>query len=142
MMSAFCFYWKTLDMSEEPHQIQHDVPAPVMAPLVVPSDVSQHVQVFSRAQPNGVVRTTISNLPYASVTDMIVTEAGAYTSSVSCACGQSNPDSCVLPRSITAPFVDSTLSHDYLRQSYSSSPYLSISPVQAYLQLRAAPLNK
>lgn len=113
-----------------------------MAPLIVPGGISPHVQMFSRGQPEGAVRTTVSNLPYASVTNMIVTEAGPYTPAMSCACGQPNPDACVVTTSATAPFLDLKLSHTYLQQSYDSSPYLSISPVQAYMQLRAAPLNQ
>ena len=128
-------------MSGAQQQSSHKY-VPAMAPLIVPGSTVAGVQTFSRAQAEGAVRTTVSNLPYASVTDMRLTEAGPYSSSVSCGCGQLNPDSCVHTTGGTAPFLDSKLSHTYLKQSYDSSPYLAISPVQAYLQLRAAPFNQ
>jgi hypothetical protein len=80
-------------------------------------------------------------MPYASLTDMPSTEAGPYTPQLACDRGQANPDSCVTSLQGTRPYLDAPLSRAMMEASYSSSPFVSVTPVQAYLQLRASPLN-
>jgi hypothetical protein len=81
------------------HRTHQQPTSPIAAPLTTPGSVSPRVQIFSRGQPEGAVRSTASNLPYASVT-----EAGPYASASPCTCGQ--PSHCA-----PAPFLGSSLSH-------------------------------
>ena len=114
---------------------------PVMAPLFVPNASVSGTRQYSRVQSIGAVHTTVSNLPYASVTDMRVVEAGPYTPSLVCGCGQPNPDSCVESLAGTMPYLDSALSRERMREAFSTPPYMPVGPVQAFLQMRAGPTN-
>lgn len=131
------------------HASAHAQAAPLLRPnastavgsLFVPPRTTPHTEFFARTLQRGVVNTTISNMPYASLTDLPTTEAGPYTPQLACGCGQANPDSCVTSLQGTPPYLDAPLSRSMMDASYNSSPFLSITPVQAYLQLRASPLN-
>ena len=109
--------------------------------LFVPPRSTPNTEFFARVTQRGVVNTTVSNMPYASLTNMRTTEAGPFIPQMACGCGQANPDSCVKTLGGTSPFLDAPLSREMMEASYDSSPYLSVTPVQAYLQLRASPLN-
>ncbi len=109
--------------------------------LFVPSRSAPNTEFFARVHQRDVVNTTVSNMPYASLTEMRTTEAGPYTPQLACACGHANPDTCVTRQQGTPPYLDAPLSRAMMDASYDSSPFLSVTPVQAYLQLRASPLN-
>ena len=109
--------------------------------LCVSPRSTPNTEFFSRVLQRGVVNTTVSNMPYASLTNTRATEAGPFIPQMACGCGQANPDSCVESLGGTSPFLDAPLSREMMEASYNSSPYLSVTPVQAYMQLRASPLN-
>ena len=95
---------------------------------------------FSQGTPTGVVNTTVSNQPYAPVTNVADTLASPFPASTSCSCGQPNPDGCVGAHQTTDQYLEFPLSKKERYASYNQSPALSISPVEAYLALRAAPM--
>ena len=113
-----------------------------MASLIVPGASQPGVQHFSRALPQGVVRSTLVNRAYAPLTNQPTERSGPFTPGLVCSCGQANPDSCVRSLAGTLPFDDTPLSRQILHTNLMASPYepLSISPVQTYLLLRASPL--
>ena len=114
----------------------------VMAPLFVPNAEAHGVRSLSRVGPEGAaLHTTVSNLPYASISNLKTTEAGPFVPSLTCECGQSNPDRRVGSAQGTMPFIDSKGSQASMAFAFHNQPYMPVGPVQSYMQLRAAPLK-
>ena len=114
----------------------------VIAPLFVPGAEAHGVRSLSRVGPEGAaLHTTVSNLPYASVSDLKTTEAGPFVPSLTCECGRANPDRCVDGAQGTMPFIDSKASKASMASAFHNQPYMPVGPVQSYMQLRAAPLG-
>jgi hypothetical protein len=114
-----------------------------MAPLIVPAGSEPDVHQYSRALPQGAVLTTLVNRAYAPVSNQRNERSGPYSAGLVCSCGQANPDACVRTLQGTMPFHDNELSRQLLKSNLKAAPYapLPISPVQAFLQLRAGPLS-
>ena len=113
-------------------------PEIVMAPMIVPGARVPGTRTFSQASPLGAVHTTVSNLPYASVTDIRTTQAGPFVSALNCSCGSPNPDSCARTRP-TEPFLHNSYSLRHMAEAF-TSPATKLSPTQAYLRMRAGPI--
>ena len=125
---------------KSPSSAAPDFPS-AMGSLFVPSRAQKNVRFFARGRPEGVVHTTVANQPYAPVSNIAVVEAGPFIPALDCACGQANPDTCVRNLQGTMPYLDLALSREERKDLYESAPHVTLSPVQAYLAMRAAPIN-
>jgi len=115
--------------------------AAVMAPLIVPNSDAHGTLFFSRVLDRS-VRSTISNIPYAPVTNIKTAMAGPHAPPTVCKCGRSNPDNCVTAdKQMTSPYLESTLSKSYMLYGFGEAPAVkdTPSPVETYLRNRVAP---
>lgn len=123
-----------------------DGPPQAMANMFVPGTATRGTRFISRQG----LHTTISNLPYASVTDMKSAEAGPHVPSLVCDCGQANPDGCVpVDSRTTKPYLVSSLTRSYMLSAADSAPYMGdmsaktptepLNATQDFLRRRASP---
>lgn len=116
--------------------------AAVVAPLIVPNSNEHGTRFFSRVLDRS-VHSTISNTPYASVSNVDTAKAGPHALPVVCECGRSNPDNCVrFGEEMTAPYLDSHLSKHYMVSGFRETDAAQdkLGPIETYLRNRVAPM--